>query len=111
MIPATEDRTTDEYAGSHEYPTNRALRAVGIPVIACGVIAAVLGPRVVGVSQRTAVAGGAAGWGLLFVGHAIEKNRPAILARPGAAFDAILWWGRGAARACRHMLAGERPSL
>lgn len=111
MIPATQDRTTDEYAGSHVHPTNRALHAVGIPVIACGAIAAVLGPRVVGVSRRTAVAGVAAGWGLLFVGHAIEGNRPAILARPGAAVDAILWWGRGAARVCRRMLAGGHRSL
>lgn len=46
-----------EYAGSHEHPVNRVLHAIGIPIIACGGIAAILGPRVVGVSRRNPDAG------------------------------------------------------
>lgn len=93
-----------EYAGSHEHPVNRVLHAIGIPIIACGGIAAILGPRVVGVSRRMALTGVAGGWILPFVGHAIEGNRPAILGNPKAALDALRWWRRGAGRFARRML-------
>jgi len=74
------------------------------PSFACGGIAAILGPRVVGVSRRMAFTGVAGGWILLFVGHAIEGNRPAILGNPKAALDALRWWRRGAGRFARRML-------
>lgn len=89
------------YAANHQHPVNRALHALGIPVIACCSIAALLGPGVVGVSRRTAVAGVAAGSALLLVGHAIEGNRPAIFARRSAVFEAIGWWVGGAIRVCK----------
>ena len=100
----TSQRPADTYKGSHEHPVNRVLHAIGIPIIACGAIAAILGPRVVGVSRRTALTGIAGGWILLFVGHAIEGNRPAIFGNQKAVLDALRWWGRGAGRFAPRML-------
>lgn len=100
MTTAISRSPVEAYESSHQHPANRALHAIGIPVIACGGIAALFGPRVTGISRRTAVASVTAGWILLFVGHAIEGNRPAIFAHRGAALDALRWWGRGALKVC-----------
>lgn len=94
----------DVYEATHRHPTNRALHAVGIPMIACCAIAALLGPGIAGTSRRAALAGVAAGAALLLVGHAIEGNRPAIFSSRGAALEAVRWWGRGVARVCRRAL-------
>ena len=99
MTTAISRLPAEAYESSHQHPANIALHAAGIPVIAFGVIAALVGPRV-GIPRRTAVAGIAAGWGLLFLGHAIEGNRPAIFAHREAALDALRWWGRGALKVC-----------
>ena len=104
MSEPTQTPAAYEYAASHKHRVNRVLHAIGIPVIACGGIAPILGPRVVGVSRRTALSGGAGGWILLFVGHAIEGNRPAILGNLKAALDALRWWRCGAGRFARRML-------
>ena len=97
------DTVADLYAANHQHPANRALHAVGIPVIACCSIAALLGPRVVGASRRSALGGVLAGSALLLVGHAIEGNRPAIFQTRGAAVEAVRWWGRSAAALCTRM--------
>lgn len=94
----------DLYEATHRHPANRTLHAIGIPLIACCGIAAFLGPRVVGVSRRTAIAGVAAGSALLVLGHAIEGNRPAIFTSRSAILEAVKWWGRGAASGCRRAL-------
>lgn len=99
-----------EYAGSHEDPVNRVLHAISIPVIAFGGIAALLGPRVVGVSRRKALTGVAGGWILVLVGHAIEGNRPAIFGNRRAALDAVRWWGRGASRFGHRLLSTSATS-
>lgn len=94
----------DVYEATHRHPANRALHAVGIPVIACCGIGGLLGPGVVGASRRASLAGVVAGSALLFLGHAIEGNRPAIFTSSGAALEAVRWWGRGATRLCRRAL-------
>lgn len=101
MTERTQSTAADTYAASHQHPANRALHAVGIPVIACCGIAAFLGPGLIGASRRVSLAGVVAGAALLFVGHAIEGNRPAIFTRRRAVLDAIRWWGREATRICQ----------
>ena len=107
MIAPISRSPVEAYESSHQHPANRALHAVGIPVIAFGVIAALVGPGV-GVPRRTAVAGIAAGWGLLFVGHAIEGSRPAIFSNWRAALDALRWWSGSALRTCAGALSSRR---
>lgn len=100
MSDNTQHSSADLYAANHQHPANRALHAIGIPMIACCSIAALLGPRAVGMSRRTAVSGIAAGSALLLAGHAIEGNRPAIFTRRSAVFEAIAWWLGSAIRVC-----------
>lgn len=100
MSDNTQLSSADLYAANHQHPANRALHAIGIPMIACCSISALLGQRVVGVPRRTAVAGIAAGSTLLLFGHVIEGNRPAIFTRRSAVFEAVGWWLGSAIRAC-----------
>jgi uncharacterized membrane protein YGL010W len=96
----------DVYDATHRHPVNRALHALGIPVVACSGIAAVLGPRIVGAPRGAALAGVGAGLLLLFLGHAIEGTRPAFFStREVAALHAVQWWRRGAVELCKRVLS------
>jgi uncharacterized membrane protein YGL010W len=82
------------YDQSHRHPVNRAIHAIGIPLI---VISGcfVLSPwRPFGWSRGLMLGAFGGGWGLLFIGHAIEGNRPAVLKDPGAIPAALKWWMR-----------------
>lgn len=85
----------DAYDAQHRHPLNRALHSIGIPIVLFSVVAMALPRRPFGWSRRSAVALFVGGWGLLFAGHAIEGNRPAILDNPVAALSGALWWVRG----------------
>jgi hypothetical protein len=93
--------SAESYETSHQHPANRVLHAIGIPLIAGCSLAALLGPSVAVVPRRSALVGAAAGAALLFLGHAIEGNRPAVFSRRGAVLDSLRWWSGGAARVCR----------
>jgi hypothetical protein len=83
------------YASEHRHPVNRALHLVGIPVVLLS-LAAVISPwRPFGWTRANAMMLQAGGWALLFAGHAIEGNRPAILKDPTAAITGLVWWIRG----------------
>jgi uncharacterized membrane protein YGL010W len=71
------------------------LHTVGIPIILLSVATLASPWRPFGWSRRSALVWLVGGWGLLFVGHAIEGNRPAILNNPVAALSGALWWVRG----------------
>ena len=103
MPKTTGGGNLELYEANHQHFANRALHAVGIPVIACCGIATVLGPGVVLLPRRAALGGVLAGTALLFLGHAIEGNRPAVFAKKSAVLDAIRWWGRGAISASRQI--------
>lgn len=79
----------DDYDAQHRHPLNRAAHAVGIPLIAAATLALALPGR--RRQRRLALGGLAAGWGLLWTGHAIEGNRPAVLTNPAAALVALKW--------------------
>ena len=106
MTEEARTTNTDRYASSHQHPLNRALHAVGIPIIAGCAVAAIVGPNMTRLPRRTALVGVAVGSALLVVGHAIEGNRPAILRSRSAALDAVQWWAGGAARIVTRMLRG-----
>ena len=89
-----------KYDESHQHPVNRGLHAVGIPLIALSAIAAVSPWRPVGLTTRACIGGIAAGWGLLFLGHYIEGNRPVLLSHPAVLVRAPLWWARRSLRIC-----------
>jgi uncharacterized membrane protein YGL010W len=88
-------RLLDHYETEHRHPVNRALHFIGIPVVLLSVIALASPWRPFGWSRMDALASLIGGWVLLFVGHAIEGNRPAILNNPAAALIGVLWWMRG----------------
>jgi uncharacterized membrane protein YGL010W len=100
MLDVTHDvrRTSAEvlvYERHHCHPANRALHAIGIPLIALSGSLLVPG-QLLGWSRRTTMAAFAGGWALLLIGHAIEGNRPVILTNPRAIPAALSWWTRGA---------------
>jgi len=84
----------ESYETEHRHPVNRALHAVGIPVVVLSTAALIAPWRPFGLSRTASLAALAAGWGLLLAGHAIEGNRPAILRTPSAALSALVWWAR-----------------
>ena len=86
------------YDESHRHPVNRRLHAAGIPLIALSVIAAVSPWRPAGLTTRACFGGIAAGWGLLFLGHYIEGNRPVVLSHPTVLLTAPVWWIKRALR-------------
>jgi uncharacterized membrane protein YGL010W len=84
---------TDYYDSEHRHPLNRAAHFVGIPVIAAGAALAAWPHRVpFGIRRSSALMCCAGGWALLFIGHAIEGNRPVVLKRPAALWHALYWW-------------------
>lgn len=108
MTNETRPSPADMYAASHQHPVNRALHAIGIPVIAYSIFAAVVGPRVAGAPRSAALVGVVAGSALLFLGHAIEGNRPVVLTRPSAVVDAVCWWARGVMKSASGSSEGRR---
>ena len=80
------------YEAHHRHPLNRAVHAIGIPVIVLSLVALVIPRRPFGWSRRAPLAALAGGWSLLWAGHAIEGNRPAVLTNPAAGVTALRWW-------------------
>lgn len=75
------------YEGEHRHPVNRALHAIGIPVV-------VLSIPILLVDWRLAAIVHLAGWGILWTGHAIEGNLPASWKNPAIVLVAPVWWMR-----------------
>ncbi|MBI3769887.1 MAG: DUF962 domain-containing protein [Deltaproteobacteria bacterium] len=70
------DRATVEaYEAIHQHPANRLLHALGTPVILGSLVTFPVAPWM---SAALFVAG----WGLQFIGHAIEGTPPQFTSRP-----------------------------
>lgn len=80
-----------EYAQSHTHPTNRLLHSFGIPMIALSVI---LGGASISVrkARAPALALFLTGWGLQFIGHAVEGKPPEFLKDWRFLFVGLRWW-------------------
>jgi uncharacterized membrane protein YGL010W len=103
MPSDNRDKVLETYEAEHRHPVNRALHAVGIPVIILSTAAVISPWQPFGLSRKASLAGLAVGWGLLLAGHAVEGNRPAILTTPTALFSALIWWARGLSKAIRRL--------
>ena len=66
------DKYMAQYDHEHTNPWNKAMHAIGIPIILAGIILATF------TFWRTAAAFFIVGWILLFAGHRIEGNKPAF---------------------------------
>src|ERR671922_2339331 len=66
------DKVLETYEAEHRHPVNRALHAVGIPVIILSTAALILPGQPFRLSRKASLAGLAAGCGLLLAGHAVE---------------------------------------
>lgn len=73
------------YEGEHRHPANRALHAVGIPIVVASIPAFFW-------DWRVGLAAHVAGWAILWAGHAIEGNLPASWKNPLIVFIAPVWW-------------------
>ena len=79
----------ENYKAKHRHPLNRLTHAVGIPLI-------VVSLPLFLVSWRWALALFVAGWGLQFLGHAIEGNSPAFFRNPVYLIVGPMWLVRRA---------------
>jgi len=66
------DRYMAQYDHEHTNPWNKALHAIGIPIILAGIVLIIL------TFWRIGLAFFVGGWILLFAGHRIEGNKPAF---------------------------------
>lgn len=103
MPSDNRDKGLEAYEAEHRHPVNRALHAVGIPVIILSTAAVISPWQPFGLSPKASLAGLAVGWGLLLAGHAVEGNRPAILTTPTALFSALIWWARCLSKMIRRL--------
>jgi uncharacterized membrane protein YGL010W len=79
------DEYMARYDHEHHHPANKALHAIGIPVIFAGLILLVL------TFWQWGLALFVAGWVFLFLGHRIEGNKPAFLQGPIYFLVGPLW--------------------
>ena len=70
------ERYMAHYDHEHHSPWNKALHAIGIPVIFAGIILLLL------LHWKLGLALFFGGWVLLFLGHRIEGNKPAFFQGP-----------------------------
>jgi uncharacterized membrane protein YGL010W len=78
----------DKYHEDHRHPVNRACHAVGMPTIACSVLALPFSPL-------WALGLFVLGWAFQFVGHWVEGKPPLLLSNPRyAVIGAVYWWKR-----------------
>lgn len=80
-----------EYAQSHQHPLNRLCHTLGIPIIAGSLV---LVPLAFSWPELWVwfLALQGVGWGLQFVGHAIEGKAPEFLRDPRFLFVGLRWW-------------------
>jgi uncharacterized membrane protein YGL010W len=79
------DHYMARYDHEHHHPANKALHAIGIPVIFAGVILLIL------LRWQLGLALFVLGWVLLFAGHRIEGNKPAFFQGPVYFLVGPLW--------------------
>ena len=79
------DRYMSQYDHEHTNQWNKALHAIGIPVILAGIVLLAL------LRWRLGLALFVGGWILLLLGHRIEGNKPAFFQGPVYFLVGPLW--------------------
>ncbi len=85
---ASLDRYMSQYEHEHNSPWNKALHAVGIPVIFAGIILLAMLHWKLGAGLFVA------GWVMLLLGHRIEGNKPAFFQGPIYFLVGPIWVGK-----------------
>ncbi|MBK6671973.1 MAG: DUF962 domain-containing protein [Proteobacteria bacterium] len=81
----------DRYNASHQHPLNRALHAVGIPMIAIAVPLGLASLAIAGL-RLPALGLFVSGWVLQFIGHWVEGKPPAFLSDWRFLVTGLTWW-------------------
>lgn len=83
----------ERYNASHQHPLNRALHAVGIPLI---ILSLVLGLASLAMESLRwpALLLFVAGWALQFVGHWVEGKPPAFFSDWRFLITGLAWWAK-----------------
>ena len=79
------DEYMSRYDHEHHHPANKAMHAIGIPIIFAGLVLLVL------TMWKWGLALFVAGWVLLILGHKIEGNKPAFFQGPVYFLVGPLW--------------------
>lgn len=82
---ANLDHYMARYDDEHHHPVNKALHAIGIPIIFAGMVLLIM------TIWQWGLALFAGGWVLLFAGHKIEGNKPAFFQGPIYFLVGPLW--------------------
>jgi uncharacterized membrane protein YGL010W len=83
----------DRYNASHQHPVNRALHAVGIPMIFLAALMGVASIALAGLRLPALLLFGL-GWLLQFIGHWIEGKPPAFFSDWRFLVTGLAWWVR-----------------
>ena len=83
----------DRYNASHQHPVNRALHAVGIPMIFVAVLLGAASIAVAGLRLQALLLF-ALGWLLQFIGHWVEGKPPAFFSDWRFLLAGLAWWVR-----------------
>lgn len=83
----------DRYNASHQHPVNRALHAVGIPVIVVSLLLGLASIFVTGL-WLPALLLFVLGWVLQFIGHLVEGKPPAFFSDWRFLVTGLAWWLR-----------------
>lgn len=83
----------DRYNASHLHPVNRALHAVGIPMIFISVLLGLASIAIVAL-RLPALLLFVLGWVLQFIGHLVEGKPPAFFSDWRFLFAGLAWWVR-----------------
>ena len=77
------------YAEDHTHPINKACHKVGVPMIAASIPVAA---TIVGLPIAAGLFG--VGWGLNFIGHAVEGKKPSFTEDRRQLLTGLLWWSK-----------------
>jgi len=82
-LPDAKPSLTETYRQKHQHPLNQLTHMIGIPMLFVSVLYPLFAWFMWGRFEWQAllILGGL-GWGLQFLGHAIEGNRPAFMEDP-----------------------------
>ena len=77
----------DSYAADHQHPINQLCHTLGVPMIAASLP---IGATLVGLPLAAALF--TTGWGLNFVGHAVEGKKPSFIEDKRSLAVGLFWW-------------------
>jgi uncharacterized membrane protein YGL010W len=87
----TWNQWIDEYSRSHRHPVNQLCHSIGIPLIVCSLVVALVGFLMPGLGMLAATLF-VTGWVLQFIGHGFERKPPEFFRDWRFLFVGVRWW-------------------